>query len=134
MVSTLPSAAELLRERIARRTATVGVIGLGYVGLPLLLLFEETGFPVIGFDVDVAKTDALSRGESYIRHVGTERVHKAFAGGRASATSDFDRLADCDAILMCVPTPLGEHREPDLKYVRMTAETIAKRLRPGQLV
>ena len=124
-----------LIEAIDRRTATIGVIGLGYVGLPLVLLFAESGFPVIGFDVDEKKTEALARGESYIRHIGPARVAAAFtAGGRAAATTDYDRLAECDAILICVPTPLGVHREPDLKYVRMTAEAIAARLRKGQLV
>jgi UDP-N-acetyl-D-glucosamine dehydrogenase len=123
-----------LLSRIESREAQVGVIGLGYVGLPLLLLFGESGFPVVGFDVDAQKTEALARGESYIRHIGAERVHKAFRSGRAAATTDFSRLAECDAILICVPTPLGAHREPDLKYVRMTAEAVAKTLRPGQLV
>jgi UDP-N-acetyl-D-glucosamine dehydrogenase len=125
--------AELL-ERIRSRRAIVGIVGLGYVGLPLALLLEEGGFPVIGFDSDPAKPEALSRGESYIRHLGPERVARAFGGGRAKATSDFDRLAECDAILICVPTPLGAHREPDLSFVRGAAEEIAHRLRPGQLV
>jgi UDP-N-acetyl-D-glucosamine dehydrogenase len=124
---------ELLR-RIADRSARVGVIGLGYVGLPLALLFEESGFPVVGFDVDAAKPEALHRGESYIRHIGAERVAKAFAGGRIVATTDFDRLGECDAVLVCVPTPLGRHREPDLSYIRITGDEVARRLRPGQLV
>jgi UDP-N-acetyl-D-glucosamine dehydrogenase len=121
-------------SRIEARAARVGVIGLGYVGLPLALLFEEAGFAVVGFDVDRTKPEALLRGESYIRHIGKERVARAFAGGRISATTDFDRLADCDAVLVCVPTPLGRHREPDLSYVRSTADEIARRLPPGQLV
>jgi UDP-N-acetyl-D-glucosamine dehydrogenase len=125
---------ENLLKLIAGRTARVGVIGLGYVGLPLALLFEEAGFPVVGFDVDPAKPEALRRGESYIRHIGAERVARAFAGGRIEATVDFDRLRDCDAILVCVPTPLGRHREPDLSYIRATADEVARRLRPGQLV
>ncbi len=125
---------QTLIDQIEARTATVGVIGLGYVGLPLVLLFAETGFRVIGFDVDAAKTEALARGESYIRHIGPERVAATFTSGRAEATDNFDRLPECDAILICVPTPLGVHREPDLKYVRMTAEAIAARLRSGQLV
>jgi UDP-N-acetyl-D-glucosamine dehydrogenase len=123
-----------LLDSVENRTATVGVIGLGYVGLPLVLLFSESGFRVIGFDVDEKKVDALHQGKSYIRHIGPERVTAAFSDGRAEATVDYDRLAECDAILICVPTPLGHHREPDLKYVRMTAEAIAKRLRKGQLV
>jgi UDP-N-acetyl-D-glucosamine dehydrogenase len=125
---------EALLHKIEQRTARVGVIGLGYVGLPLVLLFEESGFPVLGFDVDPAKTEALMRGESYIRHIGVERIQRTFSGGRAEATTDFDRLDECDAILICVPTPLGAHREPDLRYIRITAATISKRLRPRQLV
>ncbi len=123
-----------LSQRIAGRSARVGVIGLGYVGLPLALLFEEAGFPVTGFDVDPAKTEALGRGESYIRHIGRERVAKAFRRGHIEATTDFDRLAECDAVVICVPTPLGRHREPDLSYIRETADEIARRLRRGQLV
>jgi len=125
---------ETLLESIRTRSARVGVIGLGYVGLPLVLLFEEAGFPVIGFDIDTRKTEMLNRGETYIRHIGSERIAKAFASEKVSATADFARLADCDAIIICVPTPLGAHREPDLKYIRITAEEIAQRLRPGQLV
>lgn len=120
--------------KIERRESTVGIIGLGYVGLPLVLLFQKSGFPVIGFDVDEKKTVALSEGRSYIRHISSDRVKEAFTVGGARATTDFSFLVECDAIIICVPTPLGDHREPDLRYVRMTAETIAKHLRPGQLV
>jgi UDP-N-acetyl-D-glucosamine dehydrogenase len=123
-----------LLQKVAGRSALVGIIGLGYVGLPLALLFEDAGFGVVGFDVDPAKPLALGRGESYIRHIGAERVAQAFARGRIEATTDFDRLAKCHAILLCVPTPLGRHREPDLSYVRSTADEVARRLRPGQLV
>ncbi len=134
-----PHAADLL-ERIADRTATVGIIGQGYVGLPLALVFVEAGFQVVGFDVDPEKVAALERGESYIRHIGPERVAAARAvehpcGGAAfTATTDFSRLAACDAIVICVPTPLGRHREPDLSYVHGTARVVAEHLRPGQLV
>jgi nucleotide sugar dehydrogenase len=121
-------------EAVRSRTAVVGVIGLGYVGLPLVLLFEEEGFPVVGFDVDANKTAALSRGDSYIKHIGVERIQRAFSADRAVATTNFDRIAECDAVIICVPTPLGIHREPDLRYIRMTAEAIAERLRPGQLI
>ena len=124
---------ELLRK-IESRTATIGVVGLGYVGLPLALLFSENSFPVIGFDLDANKVDALKRGTSYISHIGVERVANVFLERNARATSDFGLLAECDAIIVCVPTPLGVHREPDLKYIRMTGETIAKHLRRGQLV
>jgi len=134
MLATENQTLEALLESIRARTARVGVIGLGYVGLPLVLLFEEAGFTVVGFDVDEKKTEALARGESYIRHIGGERIRKAFRASRAAATTDFSRLADCDAILVCVPTPLGAHRDPDLRYIRMTAEVIAANLRAGQLV
>ncbi len=120
--------------RIQDRTAVVGIIGQGYVGLPLALVFEEAGFRVVGFDVDPAKIEALARGESYIRHIGSARVRAAVDRGRFAVTTDFDRLAECDAILICVPTPLGPHREPDLSFIHNTAREIATRLRKGQLV
>jgi UDP-N-acetyl-D-glucosamine dehydrogenase len=123
-----------LGEKIASRTAVVGVIGQGYVGLPLALVFREAGFRVIGFDLDPAKVEALSRGESYIKHIGPERVATAVASGKYLATTDFDRLGECDAIMICVPTPLGRHREPDNSYIHATAEQIARRLRRGQLI
>jgi len=134
MTSAAPSIVDTLLQRIESRQARIGVIGLGYVGLPLVLLFEERGFPVIGFDVDSKKTDSLAAGESYIRHIGPERVARAFRGGKAEATIDFSRLAECDAILICVPTPLGPHREPDLSYVRMTSEQVGDHLQQGQLI
>jgi UDP-N-acetyl-D-glucosamine dehydrogenase len=120
--------------RIQDRSAVIGIIGQGYVGLPLALVFEEAGFQVRGFDVDPAKVEALARGESYIRHIGSDRVTAAMARGRFAVTTDFDRLTECDAILICVPTPLGAHREPDLSYIHNTARAIATRLRRGQLV
>jgi UDP-N-acetyl-D-glucosamine dehydrogenase len=123
-----------LLDAIGQRTARIGVIGLGYVGLPLLLLFEEGGFNVLGFDVDEEKTGKLNRGQSYIRHIGVDRIGRAFTGERAHATADFSRLSECDAVIICVPTPLGAHREPDLTYVRDTAQAIAARLRKGQLI
>jgi UDP-N-acetyl-D-glucosamine dehydrogenase len=125
---------EALLDSIRARTACVGIVGLGYVGLPLLLHFREAGFRVIGFDVDAEKTDMLARGESYIRHIAVERVQQTFSGKDAEATIDFARLGECDAIIVCVPTPLGDHREPDLKYVCMTADSIARVLRPGQVI
>jgi UDP-N-acetyl-D-glucosamine dehydrogenase len=121
-------------ERVAERSAVVGVIGQGYVGLPLALVFCEAGLRVIGFDVDPGKVAALSRGTSYIKHIGPERVAQALRGGRYAATADFDRLRECDAVLICVPTPLGPHREPDNSYIHSTAREVARRLRPGQLV
>lgn len=123
-----------LVNKIATKSAVVGVIGQGYVGLPLALVFWEAGFKVIGFDVDTKKIEALGKGESYIKHVGPQRVAAAVQSGGFSATSDFDRLSECDAIMICVPTPLGKHREPDNSYIHATARDIARRLRRGQLV
>jgi UDP-N-acetyl-D-glucosamine dehydrogenase len=125
---------EPLIDRFRSRIARVGVVGQGYVGLPLALVFAEAGFPVLGLDVDPRKVDAIQRGESYIQHIGADRVTRAVASGRMQATADFDRLADCDAILVCVPTPLGHHREPDNSAIHATARAIAPRLRRGQLV
>ncbi len=121
-------------DRVGSREAVVGVIGQGYVGLPLALVFCEAGLRTIGFDVDAEKIAALQRGDSYIQHLGADRVSAAIGSGRFSATGDFDRLRACDAILICVPTPLGKHREPDNSYIHATAREIAGRLRPGQLV
>ncbi|BDG02292.1 nucleotide sugar dehydrogenase [Anaeromyxobacter oryzae] len=123
-----------LLSRIRSRAARVGIIGQGYVGLPLALVFHDAGFPVLGLDVDERKVEALRRGDSYIGHIGRDRVARAVASGGYEATTDFDRLAGCDAILICVPTPLGTHREPDNSFIHKTARAIARRLRPGQLV
>jgi UDP-N-acetyl-D-glucosamine dehydrogenase len=123
-----------LCKKIQDRTAEVGVIGQGYVGLPLALVFQEAGFTVTGFDLDPGKVEAIARGESYIKHIGPERVAQAVKSGRYSATTDFDRLTACDAIIICVPTPLGRHREPDNSFIHATAHAIMPRLRRGQLV
>jgi UDP-N-acetyl-D-glucosamine dehydrogenase len=124
--------AERLAEKIESATATVGVIGLGYVGLPLLAAFHAAGFCVLGFDKDPAKIEALHRGENYLRHLGTTLVADML-GNRFDATADHGRLGECDVVLVCVPTPLGNHLEPDLSYVEQSAEDIAATLRPGQL-
>jgi UDP-N-acetyl-D-glucosamine dehydrogenase len=128
------SLAEDLATRIELRTARVAVIGLGYVGLPLAETFAWGGYPVLGFDIDEQKVAKLRRGESYIGHICPERVAELVQGGRFDATSDPGRLAEADAILICVPTPLGEAREPDLSYIVRTGETLRPHLRPGQLV
>jgi UDP-N-acetyl-D-glucosamine dehydrogenase len=132
-MSANPNFDQLL-ARIEGREAVVGIIGQGYVGLPLALAFVGAGYRVTGFDLDPAKVAALNQGESYIKHVGPERVAEAVATGRFSATADFSLLSGCDAVLICVPTPLGRHREPDMSYVASTAVTIRTYLRPGQLV
>jgi len=123
-----------LRARIEDREALVGVIGLGYVGLPLALAFAENGLRVIGFDIDQMKVDHLTNGESYIHYIEPTRISEATGNGRLEATSDFRRLAEPDAILACVPTPLTDNREPDMSYVRATTEKIGETLRPGQLI
>ncbi len=123
-----------LLDRIRSRKAVVGIVGQGYVGLPLALVFDEAGFIVVGLDSDAAKVTALNKGESYIKHIGAERVAAAVKTGRFRASSNFDDLSSCDAVLICVPTPLGQHREPDLSYVLNSAHEVARRLRRDQLV
>jgi UDP-N-acetyl-D-glucosamine dehydrogenase len=125
---------DTLRERLRQRTAVVGVIGLGYVGLPQALAFGEAGYRVLGFDIDPAKPEALTAGRSYLLDVPAGRVAGLVSAGRLTATADFDRLGECDALILCVPTPLSEHGDPDLSAISGTAATIAPRLRRGQLV
>jgi UDP-N-acetyl-D-glucosamine dehydrogenase len=125
-------AAELL-DKIRGRQAKVGIIGLGYVGLPLARCFAAQGFPVLGFDVDAAKVEMLQRGESYIGHVPGRIVAEMRAHG-FTATACFERLAEADAILICVPTPLTDARDPDLQYVKGSTQAVAATLRPGQLI
>jgi UDP-N-acetyl-D-glucosamine dehydrogenase len=122
-----------LAARFAGGEGRVGVIGLGYVGLPLCLEFAKK-LAVIGFDIDERKVAALGAGRTYIGHISGEAVARAAGSGRFQATGDFARLAEVDAILICVPTPLGRGREPDLSFVERTAETISRYLRRGQLV
>jgi len=112
----------------------VGVIGLGYVGLPLSLLFARSGFPTTGFDIDPVKIAQLRSGQSYIRHIPSAAVASEIERKHLSATDDFSALTQMDAIIVCVPTPLDEHREPDLSFVRNTVLTISDHLRAGQLV
>ena len=123
-----------LQQRILDKQAVVGVIGLGYVGLPLLDAFQEVGFTCVGFDVDQSKIETLESGRSYIRHIPDEQIQTWLSSGRFSCTTDMSKLADVDAILICVPTPLSTSRDPDLRYVEATTKTIADNLRKGQLV
>src|SRR5229473_2431782 len=122
-----------LKNRIEARQARVAVIGLGYVGLPLALLYIEQKFPVTGFDIDKRKIDTLTKGGSYIFRIPAEEIQSAQARG-FSATADYSRLLDMDAIIICVPTPLNEYHEPDLSYITSTAQAIAPHLRAGQIV
>ncbi len=134
MKQELPPVAQQLKSAIQNRTARVGVVGLGYVGLPLLQAFIRAGFSTIGYDVDPQKVAHLLAGESYIQHVPSAWIADWLAEQRFTATADMGRLPEADAILICVPTPLNESRDPDLTYVQATAEQIAAGLRPGQLV
>jgi UDP-N-acetyl-D-glucosamine dehydrogenase len=127
------SALGLLVNRLEQRTATIGIIGLGYVGLPLVLRYAEVGFNVLGFDNDQAKIDKLNSGHSYIKHISAARVENARALG-FEATSDLRRVAEVDAIIICVPTPLNSSREPDLSFVIGTVDALVPHLRLGQLV
>jgi len=121
------------KNRLQARTAQVGIIGLGYVGLPLALLFNQQQFPVTGFDIDKKKVDTLNVGASYIYRIPSTEIEVARQSG-FSATVDFARLREMDAIVVCVPTPLNEYHEPDLSYIVSTAESIAPHLRAGQLI
>jgi UDP-N-acetyl-D-glucosamine dehydrogenase len=122
-----------LKTRVSNREARVGIIGLGYVGLPLALLYVGQNLPVTGFDIDQRKVDMLGEGKSYIYRIPAEEIQEARSRG-LTATSDFSRLTEMDAIIICVPTPLNEYHEPDLSFITNTAHTIAPHLRAGQLV
>jgi len=123
-----------LLKRIEDRKAVVGIIGMGYVGLPLAHTFCSAGFRVVGFDIDSAKVKALGAGRSYIKHIPSETIAGMRKGDRFTATADFSRIPDVDAILICVPTPLTKQREPDMTYIVSTGEAIAPHLKAGQLV
>ncbi len=121
-----------LKNKILSRKAKVGVIGLGYVGLPLIIEFVKAGFEVTGFDVDKSKVDSLKAGKSYIKHISEDSIKGILP--KFDPTTEFSKLADMDAIVICVPTPLNKNREPDMSYVFGTTRTIAKYLRKGQLI
>jgi UDP-N-acetyl-D-glucosamine dehydrogenase len=123
-----------LKDKIRNRQARIGIIGLGYVGLPLAVEFSKAGFEVTGFDVDLAKVDAINKGHSYIGDVSSEDVSAASKAGKLSATADMSRLHDMDAIDICVPTPLRKTRDPDLSYVVLAVDAVRAQLRAGQLV
>jgi UDP-N-acetyl-D-glucosamine dehydrogenase len=126
--------AQRLEEKITSGDASVGTLGLGYVGLPLSVEFASAGLRVTGFDLSKEKTDALNRGESYIKDVASDRLAPLVRSGRLRATTDFAELGECDAVIICVPTPLGKTKDPDLSMVVDASKAIAARLRPGQLV
>ena len=121
-------------ERIRAKNITVGVVGLGYVGFPLSLVFAEAGVKVIGFDVDKSKVDSIKAGRSYIKHIDHGRLKKAEITQKLTTTIDFKSISSCDAVIICVPTPLDHHLEPDLRFVVDTCQTIAPHLKPHTLV
>ncbi len=123
-----------LKQKIESKQAIIGVIGLGYVGLPLLMEFVEEGFQCIGFDIDDRKVDMLKEKKSYIKHLSIERIAGIVESGKFDATVDFSRITEVDCIIVAVPTPLDKHQQPDLSFITDTSETISKYLKQGQLV
>ena len=121
-------------DRLKSKQGSVGVVGLGYVGLPLLLAYAKAGFRAVGIDIDAAKPEALLGGRSYIKHIPDGEVAEALASGRLEATTDFAIIAGLDAVILCVPTPLDEHFEPDLSYVVDTVESVVPHLKAGQVL
>ncbi len=123
-----------LLEKIKNHEAVIGVIGMGYVGLPLLLEFVQENFKTVGFDIDEKKIVALNDGKSYIKHISSEKIKNARDNGLFEATADFGKLKNVDCILVCVPTPLGKHLEPDISYIEKTSEAISQYLKKGQFI
>lgn len=122
-----------LKQRVSAHQAQIGIVGLGYVGLPLALRFVEVGFPVLGLDIDAQKVSKLNDGQSYIEHISADAVQAAKARGMKCVT-DFSEARNCDVLIICVPTPLNEYREPDLSYVIGTVDSLVPHLRPGQII
>jgi len=134
MSAAMNSTASNLLSRIERCEAKIGVVGLGYVGLPLAHALHQGGLPILGFDIDQGKIDAIREGRNYLVHLGNELITSLRDSKRFEGTTDFGRLGEADVIIICVPTPLGKHWEPDISYILQTAEAIGKTLRPGQLI
>lgn len=133
LFSNVNHQAELL-ENLRSRQALIGIVGLGYVGLPLSLTYAEVGYRVLGLDIDQAKVDAINQGKSFIEHIGGERVTQARQEKRLEATTDFARAVEADALILCVPTPLNQYREPDLSFIRSTMAALLPHLRCGQVL
>jgi len=121
-------------QKIDQKTVVIGIVGLGYVGLPLALEYALKGFKTIGFDIDERKIPILNSGKSYIKHIKADKIKKVVDSKKFFATADFSRLPEADAIIICVPTPLNEHREPDISYIENSGKVIAQYLRSGQFV
>lgn len=125
---------QTLISRIENKSATIGVVGLGYVGLPLIKRLNEVGFNTLGLDIDPAKIDALTKGNSYIKHIDIEGIHAAIEDGKCTVTTDFANANQADVIVLCVPTPLNKYREPDLSFVIGSLNTLLPHLRAGQML
>jgi len=123
-----------LLARLHNQEALIGVVGLGYVGLPLSLTFAEHGYRVLGFDIDTSKIAAINQGISYIQHIATERIATAKSQQRLEATTHFERAVEVDALILCVPTPLNRYREPDLSFIRSTMDSLLPHIRAGQVL
>ena len=123
-----------LLNRVETKSAVIGIVGLGYVGLPLLVRFVEAGFRVIGFDVDITKIDLLNAGKSYIKHISDASIAATLVDGRLEATADFSRAREADVIILCVPTPLNKYREPDLQFVMQSIKAVLPVLHSAQLI
>jgi UDP-N-acetyl-D-glucosamine dehydrogenase len=123
-----------LLHRLQQQNAVIGVVGLGYVGLPLVLAYAAKGHRAIGFDIDPSKIDSIHAGRSYIRHIPSEPIKTGRDQGKLDATTDFSRVSECDAVILCVPTPLDAHFEPDLSYVTNTLDSVVPHLKPGQIL
>jgi UDP-N-acetyl-D-glucosamine dehydrogenase len=123
-----------LLKKLRQREALIGVVGLGYVGLPLCLTYAEKGYRVLGLDIDQTKITAIGAGQSYIQHIDAGRIEQARAQGYLNATTDFAKASEADALILCVPTPLNQYREPDLSFIRDTMASLLPHLRPGQVL
>ena len=133
-MSTATQTSQPLKAALENKTAQIGIVGLGYVGLPLVQAFVEAGYSTLGFDVDEQKIERLRAGQSYIKHIQSAWIQRCIKDQKFEPTADMDRLSDADVILICVPTPLSDSRDPDLSFVEATGRLIARALRPGQLI
>ena len=124
---------KIATERFEKRESKIGIIGLGYVGLPLMLRFVEVGFEVLGLDIDASKVNMLNEGKSFIKHISSKSIENALNNG-FSATTDYERSGECDALIICVPTPLNKYREPDLSYITATLDSLKPYFRSGQVL
>lgn len=134
VITSEDTLAYALKQKIEKHTAKIGVVGLGYVGLPLAVEKGKVGFPVLGFDINAARAERVNAGDNYIGDVQDEELKDLVNRGVVQATTDFSRLSECDVVIICVPTPLTTTRDPDISYIESVAKEIAKNLKPGQLI